>query len=425
VVTFFILIKMKADIITIGDELLIGQITDTNSQWIAEQLNLIGFEIRQITSVSDEKEHIKETLNDVLKCANLVVITGGLGPTNDDITKETLAEYFNSEMSINKEVLEDVQNFVEAKGFFMNYNNIQQARVPNNCKVLRNKNGTAPGMWFEKESKVIISLPAVPFEMKELVERQVILKLKDRFKLSNVIHKTILTYGIPESHLAELLSDWEQNLNDKIKLAYLPSPERIRLRFSMICDDKEKANSIINKEVEKLKNIIGEAIFGEGDMYLEEAVGKLLKEKGATLSVAESCTAGNVSRLIASISGSSEYFKGGVVSYSNEIKNKQLGVAKKMLDDFGAVSKQVVEAMATGQRELFDTDFSIAISGIAGPGGGTDEKPVGTTWIAVASKDGVISKKYTFGKRRFLNVRFASAKALDMLRKYILGYYED
>ncbi|NPA44259.1 MAG: competence/damage-inducible protein A [Chlorobi bacterium] len=416
---------MKADIITIGDELLIGQITDTNSQWIAEQLNLIGFEIRQITSVSDDKKHIKKTLDDVLDYANLVVITGGLGPTEDDLTKETLAEYFNSELKLNEDVLQDVKDFVQAKGFDLNERNIKQAEVPTNCKVLRNKNGTAPGMWFEKNEKVIISLPAVPFEMKELVERQVIPKLKDRFKLSNVIHKTILTYGIPESSLAEILSDWEQKLHKKIKLAYLPSPERIRLRFSMVCDDKEKANSIINKEIEKLKGIIGKAIFGEGDMYLEEAVGKLLKEKGATLSVAESCTAGNVSRLIASIPGSSEYFKGGVVSYSNEIKNKQLGVAQNLLDDFGAVSKQVVEAMVTGQRELFDTDFSIAISGIAGPGGGTAEKPVGTTWIAVASKDGVISKKYTFGKRRLLNVRFASSKALDMLRKYILGYYED
>lgn len=415
---------MKADIITIGDELLIGQITDTNSQWIAEKLNLIGFEIRQITSISDDKEHIKNTLDEVLKQADIIIITGGLGPTEDDLTKETLAEYFNSELKINEDVLQDVKDFVHAKGFKMNERNIKQAEVPVNCKVLRNKNGTAPGMWFEKDAKVIISLPAVPFEMKELVEREVLPNLKDTFKLSNVIHKTVLTYGIPESSLAELISDWEQKLYPKIKLAYLPSPERIRLRFSMICDDKEKCTSIIEDEIEKLKKIIGKSIFGYGDAFLQEAVGKILKEKGATLSVAESCTAGNVSRLIASVPGGSEYFKGGIVSYSNEIKNKQLNVSQNLLDDFGAVSKEVVEAMAKGQREIFDTDYSIAISGIAGPGGGTAEKPVGTTWIAVASNDGVISKKYTFGKRRLLNVRFASSKALDMLRKYILGYYE-
>jgi len=416
---------MKVDIITIGDELLIGQITDTNSQWIAEKLNLAGFEIRQITSIADDKEHIKSILDEVLKYTDIIVITGGLGPTNDDITKETLAEYFNSEMSINEKVLEDVKSFVEAKGFFMNYTNIQQARVPDNCKILRNKNGTAPGMWFERDNTIFISLPAVPFEMKELMERQVLPKLKEVTKTPNVIHKTVLTYGIPESTLAELIGDWEQKLHAEIKLAYLPSPERIRLRFSMICDNKEKCNSIIEDEIEKLKKIIGKSIFGYGNMFLEEAVGKLLKEKRATLSIAESCTAGNISRLIASVPGSSEYFKGGIVSYSNEIKNKQLGVSQDLLDDFGAVSKKVVEAMATGQRELFNTDYSVAISGIAGPGGGTAEKPVGTTWIAVASKDGVISKKYTFGKRRLLNVRFASSKALDMLRKYILGYYED
>ncbi len=416
---------MKADIITIGDELLIGQITDTNSQWIGEKLNLAGFEIRQITSVSDDKEHIINTLDEVSKHADVIVITGGLGPTEDDLTKETLAEYFNSEIKLNEDVLQDVKDFVYAKGFELNERNIKQAEVPDKCKVLRNKNGTAPGMWFERDSTIFISLPAVPFEMKELMERQVIPKLKEVTTNPNVIHKTVLTYGIPESSLAELLSDWEQNLNKNIKLAYLPSPERIRLRFSMICDDKVKCNAIIEEEIKKLKKIIGKSIFGYGDIFLEEAVGKILKEKAATLSVAESCTAGNVSRLIASIPGSSEYFKGGVVSYSNEIKNKQLKVPQNLLDNFGAVSKEVVKAMAIGQRKLFNTDYSVAISGIAGPGGGTLEKPVGTTWIAVASKDGVISKKYTFGKRRLLNVRFASAKALDMLRKYILGYYED
>ncbi len=414
---------MKADIITIGDEILIGQITDTNSQWIAEQLNLAGFEIRQITTVADDKQHIMNVLDEVSAFTDLVIMTGGLGPTEDDLTKETLVEYFDTELKLNEDVLSDVKEFVLSKGFQLNERNVKQAEVPENCKVLRNKNGTAAGMWFEKNNTVYISLPAVPFEMKELVRRQVLPVLEKEMQTPNVIHKTVLTYGIPESSLAELLSDWEQNLHEKIKLAYLPSPERIRLRFSMVCKEKEKPLKIIDSEIEKLKKIIGEAIFGFGDSFLQDAVGIILRDRKATLSVAESCTSGNVSRLITSVPGSSDYFKGGIVAYSNEIKNKQLNVSQTLLDDFGAVSKEVVEAMAVGQRELFQTDYSIAISGIAGPGGGTEEKPVGTTWIAVADKDNIIAKKYTFGKMRDVNVRFASAKALDMLRKYILGYY--
>ncbi len=417
---------MKADIITIGDEILIGQITDTNSQWIAEQINNIGFEIRRITTVGDDKEQIISVLDSIINEVNLIIITGGLGPTEDDITKQVLAEYFNSELKENKEVLEDVTNFIHSKGFELNNErNRKQAEIPINCKVLRNKNGTAPGMWFEKYETIIVSLPAVPFEMKELVEREVIPELKKKMKLPNIIHKTVLTYGIPEAFLAEKLSDWEQNLNNKIKLAYLPSPERIRLRLSMICEQKKKAEGIINFEIEKLKSIIGKYIFGYGDKFLENRIGELLIENETTLSISESCTAGNVSRLIASVPGSSNYFKGGVVAYSNEIKNKQLNVSKNILEKYGAVSKEVVEAMAKGQREIFNTDYSIAISGIAGPGGGTIEKPVGTTWIAIAGKNKIISKKYTFGKRRLLNVRFASSKSLDMLRKFILGYYEE
>ncbi|MCF6365193.1 MAG: competence/damage-inducible protein A [Bacteroidales bacterium] len=414
---------MKADIITIGDEILIGQITDTNSQWIAEQLNLVGFEIRQITTVGDDKLQIKKILNDISAQTDLVIITGGLGPTEDDITKETLTEYFNTDLKLNKDVLSDVKEFVQSKGFSLNERNIKQAEVPANCKIIRNENGTAPGMWFEKNNTVFISLPAVPFEMKELVKTKVLPLLGQKMTTSNVIHKTVLTYGIPESSLAELLSDWEKNLHEKIKLAYLPSPERIRLRFSMVCKEKDKALKIINAEIEKLKKIIGKAIFGYGDYFLQDATGKILKDRKSTLSVAESCTSGNVARLITSVPGSSEYFKGGIVAYSNEIKNKFLNVPEVLIKKYGAVSKEVVEAMVKGQKESFKTDYAVAISGIAGPGGGTPDKPVGTTWIAVAGDEGIISKKYTFGKMRDVNVRFASSKALDMLRKYISGYY--
>ncbi len=413
---------MKADIITIGDEILIGQITDTNSVFIAEKLNNSGFEIRQITSVADTKEHIFEVLDEVSKYTDLVVITGGLGPTEDDLTKQTLADYFGSKLILNEDVLEDVKQFVRNKGFTLNERNIKQAEIPDNCKIIRNKNGTAAGMWFEKDDTVFISMPAVPFEMKEMFEVRVLPLLKEKFKLPKVIHKNILTYGFPESSLAEKLSDWEQNLHSKISLAYLPSPERIRLRLSMICDTEEKAEKILDTEVQKLKNIIGENIFGCGAGFLQDSLAEILNEKNITVSTAESCTSGNIARLITSVPGSSSYFKGGIAAYSNDVKTALLKVSEETLEKYGAVSKEVVEQMVKGQLELFNTDYGIAVSGIAGPDGGTEEKPVGTTWIAVGNKEKIIAKKYTFGTRRLLNVRFASTRAMDNLRRFILGF---
>ncbi len=413
---------MKADIITIGDEILIGQITDTNSVFIAEHLNNAGFEIRQITSVSDKKEHIVNILDEVSEFTDVVIITGGLGPTEDDLTKETLAEYFGSRLVLDKDVLEDVKKFVKNKGFSLNERNIKQAEVPENCKIIRNKNGTAAGMWFEKDNTVYISMPAVPFEMKEMFETNVLPLLKQKFLLPKVVHRNVLTYGFPESSLAEILSDWEGNLHPKISLAYLPSPERIRLRLSMICESEEKAEDILDAEVEKLKDIIGENIFGYGDMFLQDAIAEILKKSNLTVSTAESCTSGNIARLITSVPGSSAYFKGGIAAYSNEVKTNLLKVSEEILEKHGAVSKEVVEQMVRGQLELFKTDFGVAVSGIAGPDGGTEEKPVGTTWIAVGNKDKIIAKKYTFGTRRLLNVRFASARALDNLRKFMLNF---
>ncbi|RLD50540.1 MAG: competence/damage-inducible protein A [Bacteroidetes bacterium] len=413
---------MKADIITIGDEILIGQITDTNSVFIAEKLNNSGFEIRQITSVSDNKEHIITVLDEVSKYTDLVVITGGLGPTEDDLTKQTLADYFGSKLILNEDVLEDVKQFVRNKGFTLNERNIKQAEIPDNCKIIRNKNGTAAGMWFEKDDTVFISMPAVPFEMKEMFEVRVLPLLKEKFKLPKVIHKNILTYGFPESSLAEKLSDWEQNLHSKISLAYLPSPERIRLRLSMICDSEKKAEDILDAEIEKLKGFIGENIYGYGDMFLQDAIAEILKNSNLTVSTAESCTSGNIARLITSVPGSSSYFKGGIAAYSNDVKTALLKVSEETLEKYGAVSKEVVEQMVKGQLELFNTDYGIAVSGIAGPDGGTEEKPVGTTWIAIGNNEKIIAKKYTFGTRRLLNVRFASTRAMDNLRRFILGF---
>ncbi len=413
---------MKADIITIGDEILIGQITDTNSQYIAEKLNSAGFEIRQITSVADKKEQIINILNQISEHTDLIVITGGLGPTEDDITKQTLAHYFETRLVINKNVLEDIKRFVKSKGFSLNERNIKQSEVPENCKIIRNKNGTAPGMWFKKNNTVFISLPAVPFEMKEMFSSAVMPLLKNHFKTPDIVHQNILTYGYPESTLAEKLSDWEQNLHHKINLAYLPSPERIRLRMSIICDKKENAEEILNRETEKIKKIIGDSIFGYGDIFLQDAISPILKEAKKTLSTAESCTGGNIARLITSVPGSSAYFKGSIIAYSDEIKTSILKVPEKIIKKYGAVSKETVEHMIKGQLELLKTDYGIAVSGIAGPDGGTSEKPVGTTWIAVGNKDRIIAQKYTFGNRRLLNVRFASARALDNLRRFILGY---
>lgn len=413
---------MKADIITIGDEILIGQITDTNSTYIAEKLNDTGFKIRQITSVSDNEEHIIQVLDEIIEFTDLVVITGGLGPTKDDITKQTLAKYFNTELILNEDVLEDVKRFVKSKGFGLNDSNIKQAEVPKNCKIIRNRNGTAAGMWFEKNNTVVISMPAVPFEMKEMFSDSVMPLIQERFKLPYVIHKNILTYGYFESDLSEKLSDWEKNLHSKISLAYLPSPERIRLRLSIICEDKRKGEDILKQEVSNLKNIIKEEIFGYGNIFLQDAISEIAKEKRITISTAESCTSGNIARLISSVPGSSAYFKGGIVAYSNDIKIKLLKVSEETLENYGAVSKEVVEQMVRAQLELLGTDYGIAVSGIAGPDGGTDEKPVGTTWIAVGNKNKIAARKYTFGKRRLLNVRFASSRALDNLRRFILGY---
>ncbi|NPA66998.1 MAG: competence/damage-inducible protein A [Chlorobi bacterium] len=412
---------MKADIITVGDEILIGQITDTNSVFIAEKLNDAGFEIRQITSVSDKKEHIKLILNQVSQHTDLVIITGGLGPTADDITKETLVEYFETRLVPNAEVLEDVKKFLKSKGFELNERNVKQAEVPENCRIIRNKNGTAAGMMFEKNNTVYISVPAVPFEMKEMFETSVLPLLKKRFKTPSVIHRNILTYGYFESDLAEKLSDFEKNMHPNVSLAYLPSPERIRLRLSITSEDAEKAKKILDTETEKIEKEISDAVFGYGDIFLQDAVAGILKEKKQTVSTAESCTSGNIARLITSVPGSSAYFKGGIAAYSNEVKMSLLNVSEATLDKYGAVSEEVVKEMLKGLLDLMKTDYGIAVSGIAGPDGGTPEKPVGTTWIAAGNKEKIIAKKYIFGNRRLLNVRFASARALDNLRRFILG----
>ena len=411
---------MLAEIITIGDELLIGQVIDTNSAWIAEQLNMIGIRVHQITSISDNKEHILTTLAEASKRAKLILITGGLGPTKDDITKHTLCEYFDTSLVFSEKAYLNVEKLFADRGVVVTELNRLQAMVPANCRVIPNPNGTAPCMWFEKEGSIYVSMPGVPFEMKAIMEEEIIPELlKDLNQV--IIHRTILTEGVGESHLATIIEPWEDSLPPYIKLAYLPQPGMVRLRLTAIGTDRMLLQSAISKVEKELLPFAGKFIFGFDSDTMESVVGQLLREKGMTVSTAESCTGGNIAHLITSIAGSSDYFKGSVVAYSNEIKERILGVPHQILVDYGAVSEQTVIAMAEGIRSRFSTDYAIAVSGIAGPGGGTDEKPVGTTWIAVATPMETIAKKFLLGDHRGRNIRKASLAALNMLRGKLIG----
>lgn len=408
---------MNLDIISIGDELLIGQTLNTNAHWISKELNKVGFVIRQQTSISDEKQHIINTLDDALKNVEVVLITGGLGPTKDDLTMTVLNEYFGGTLIRNKKVYDHIEKLVLSRGFEMNQYNQKQALVPDNCKVVENANGTAPGLWFEKGNKVVVAMPGVPYEMRAMISNTIIPWLKRKYDLPEIVHQMIYTQGLAESSLAEILEDWENNLPSTIKLAYLPSPGRVKLRLSSVGADRYFIEDRIGKEVEKLQELIPAYIYSVDSEQLEEITGDLLKEKGATLSTAESCTGGYIAHLMTSISGSSVYFKGAIVAYANEIKENQLGVAPSVIKEYGAVSQQVVEKMALGVQEKMNTDYAVATSGVAGPTGGSEEKPVGTVWIAVATPSKVISEKYQFGKDRIVNIERTSVIALGMLRK--------
>jgi len=411
---------MRAEIITIGDELLIGQVIDTNSAWMAESLNGIGIGVIQITSVPDREPAIVQALDQAGIRADIILITGGLGPTRDDITKNVLAGYFGGKLVRNEQALDLVKKFLASRGVEMNELNIGQAMVPDNCVVIPNHWGTASGMWFRKGDKDFISIPGVPYEMKGMMTGFILPELRKKHNLPVILHRTIITQGIPESHLARLLQNYEDALSGEISLAYLPSPGMVRLRLSITGEDRVKTENILNVELERLLTIVSEHVVGTSDDKLEKVIGELLFKKGSTLSLAESCTGGMIAHLITSVPGSSRYFSGSVVAYSNEIKEKLLGVNKKSLASFGAVSEQVVREMASGALNYFGTDYSIATSGIAGPDGGTSEKPVGLVWIAVASSEKIVVEKFNFGNQRDTNIQKASLTALNMLRKLIL-----
>ena len=411
---------MEADLITIGDEILIGQIVDTNSAWMAQKLNDEGINIREITSISDQPDHILATLRESGNKASIVLVTGGLGPTKDDRTKSALCTFFGTHLIENKEVLENIIQLLTPRGVVINNLNREQALVPSNATVLTNKQGTAPGLWFDHQGTVFVFMPGVPFEMKYLMEYEVIPRIQKIFNTLTITHRTVLIQGLPESMLAERIADWEDNLPESIRLAYLPSPQSMKLRLSARGNDKAYLTNLIEQEIEKLTKIIPDYIYGYEEESLAGNLGKMLNIRNMTVSAAESCTGGNISHFFTSNPGSSAYFKGGIVAYSNEIKSKILGIDPEIIAKRGAVSKEVVEAMAVSANQLFNTDYAIATSGIAGPDGGTAEKPVGTVWIAVAGAGLVVSKVYNFGDNRERTIIRSSQTGLNMLRLLLL-----
>jgi nicotinamide-nucleotide amidase len=405
-----------AEVITIGDEILYGQITDTNSKWISEELDKIGIKTIRKSSVGDQKQQILNILDESLQRADIVLITGGLGPTKDDITKKTLAEYFNDELVINPHAEAFIRGFFEKRGRPFTELNRQQAAIPSKCTYLHNATGTAPGMLFEHNGKVIVSMPGVPLEMKYLISNEVIPRIKSKFELPEIVHKIIRTIGLGESFLAERIENWEDSLPEHIKLAYLPSFGEVKLRLTGMGENRSKVEEQIQLEVKKLIPLIEEHIFSFENEEIEKSVGKILNESGTSLSVAESCTGGYLSHLLTSIPGSSAYFMGGVVSYSNEAKMDVLKVKQETLTKFGAVSEQTVIEMAEGVRNVMKTTYGIATSGIAGPDGGTDEKPVGTVWLAVTDGKQTLTKKLSLGKIRIVNIEYSAKAALNFLR---------
>jgi nicotinamide-nucleotide amidase len=411
---------MLAEIITIGDEILIGQITDTNSGWLGQQLSQLGIRVIHRASVSDQKDHIQKALLDAAQRASLVILTGGLGPTKDDVTKHTLAEYFNSNLIENKEVLQWVTEIFTKRQLPMLEENRKQALVPANCEVLFNRSGTAPGMWFDEAGVVYVSMPGVPFEMKTIFHEQVIPKLKARFVLPVIIHRTLQTIGIGESFLAKKMEAWEDALPDYIKLAYLPAVGAVRLRLSAYGTNEKQSAGEIQEHIDALYQLVGEYIYAEGEVSLPEAIGKLLTQNKQTLATAESCTGGYLAHLITSVPGSSAYYQGSVLAYANFVKTQELGVAKKTIETHGAVSEACVKQMAEGIRKKLKTDYALATSGIAGPDGGTTEKPVGTVWIALATPSETITKIYHMGDNRERTIQRTTLTALDLLRRIIL-----
>ncbi|MEO8819264.1 MAG: CinA family nicotinamide mononucleotide deamidase-related protein [Ginsengibacter sp.] len=413
--------NIYASIITIGDELLIGQVIDTNSAWIAQQLNKIGIAIKNRISIGDDADEIRNSLDFETKNAEIVLITGGLGPTNDDITKNVLCEYFSGKMIVDKGALENVKYLFE-KIYHKPVSdiNLKQAEVPDVCEVILNKRGSAPGMMFQKDGVIFISMPGVPYEMQGIMEEAIPLLAK-KFELPAIIHKTILTAGIGESALAEIIKDFEDNLPKEIKLAYLPNYGMVRLRLTTSGFDKTKTENEIKSQFTALKKLVKDYTVVDEDKTMQEVLGNILLKNKKTISTAESCTGGAIASLITSVPGSSEYFEGSIVSYSYEIKEALLNVKKETLEKYGAVSEETVREMLSGLLGKMQTDYGIAVSGIMGPGGGTEEKPVGTVWIIVGNNEKQFAQKLKQRFERKKNIEVTAMMALNMMRKFLVG----
>lgn len=407
---------ITAELLTIGDEILYGQIVDTNSQWMSVELSQAGFKVIRKTTVGDQEDEILKAFADAEQRVDIVLITGGLGPTNDDLTKPCLAKYFNCEMKMHAEALEEVTAFFKSRGRELTEVNRLQALLPVCCEKITNAMGTAPGMWFSRNGKVFMSMPGVPHEMKRMMTDFVIPKLKQTFQTPTIYHRVIRTAGIGESFLAEKIKDWEASLPNHIKLAYLPSLGDVKLRLTAIGDDKAVIEKEIDELVVRLQERAGQFIYGYGEDPLEVVIGNTLREKKLTLSVAESCTGGFLTHLITSVPGSSDYFLGSIIPYAYEIKMRQLGVKPETLELHGAVSEETIIEMANLVRAKFNTDIGVATSGIAGPGGATAEKPVGTVWIAYSDKHHTVARKLQLSKDRMINIRLASNAVLNLIR---------
>ncbi|MCB0479229.1 MAG: competence/damage-inducible protein A [Crocinitomicaceae bacterium] len=408
---------MQAEIISIGDELLLGQTINTNASWISEQLALIGINTLQVTTIADDERHIIESLEAALKRADVVLITGGLGPTKDDITKKCLAEYFGTSLEMDQTVLAKIVDYFESRGREVLQVNKDQALLPKDARIIPNELGTASGMWFEKDGKIAISMPGVPYEMHAMMQESILPQLKD--ENSKLYYGMVYTQGMGESKLAELIAPWEKRIEEAgLKLAYLPSPGLVKLRITSLEGDK----ILVDELCRDLKQNFPKLVYSLNTFSIAKVVGEILKYSSSTVGTVESCTAGALSSMITSVPGASEYYMGSMITYSYEEKMKQVGVLKETLLNYGAVSEQTAKEMAEGGRKKLDVDYCISTTGIAGPDGGTKDKPVGTVWVAISSPKGTVAKKFIFGTDRSRNVEMTCLSALNFLRNHIFGY---
>ena len=411
--------SLQTEIITIGDELLLGQTVDTNSAWLGQELNAIACQVIQISSISDEPERITVALDLAQERADLIVITGGLGPTIDDLTKVTLAKYFQTPLVLNEDVLKHIKTLLGSRRVPMNQLNMNQANLPKDCLILNNDAGTAAGMLFRKGDKIIVSLPGVPYEMKSICSKELFPWIQQNLKADKDFYRMVMTTGYPESVLASKLEKWEASLPQNCSVAYLPSPGTVKLRISAKGKSESELIDDVNEQIESLTLLIPDAIYSLNNESIQEVINKRLVQSNKWIGTIESCTGGTMAQLITSVPGSSEYFKGSIVSYSNEVKTEIAKLNVKLIEEYGAVSEQVVKELALNALSVLKVDYSIASSGIAGPDGGTTDKPVGMVWLAVASKKKVIAKSFEFGNHRGRNILRSSIAGLNMLRMLI------